>query len=102
MNVALLLEIAAELVGDRVAATDGRRAVTFVELLERARRWAAWIDARAAGRPLFYLGPSRVEMVEVLFGCAIAGSTFVPANYRSRSVELAACLGVEGSDERVQ
>src|SRR4051794_36150371 len=46
VNLAVLLELVAALAGDRVAAGDGRCAVTYEELLGRARRWAAWIAAR--------------------------------------------------------
>jgi acyl-CoA synthetase (AMP-forming)/AMP-acid ligase II len=77
----MLLDMAAEGGGDRVALGSRSGGLTFAQLRDRARRAAAW----AAGR-----GVERIGLVDMssdvaatlLFGSAFAGLPFVPLNYR--------------------
>ena len=91
MHLSILLEMAAEGGGDRVALGSRTGGLTFAQLRDRARRAAAW----AAGR-----GVERVGLVDVssdvaatlLFGSAFAGLPFVPLNYRLADARLRAVL----------
>jgi acyl-CoA synthetase (AMP-forming)/AMP-acid ligase II len=81
MNLAMLLEMAADGLGDRIAVGDRQDGLSYRSLLDRARR---------IGGLLASLDAERVVLVDVnseavpiaLFGAAIAGKPFVPVNYR--------------------
>lgn len=90
MNVALLLDLAAEAMPDRVAL-GGRGGLTFHQLRGRVRRLAGALAATGAQR-IAFLDSTGPGFVETLFACAWAGLTFAPLNYRLRPSELAAQL----------
>jgi acyl-CoA synthetase (AMP-forming)/AMP-acid ligase II len=93
VNVATLLDLAADAAGDRVALGAG---TTFADLRERARALAGGLAATGAGR-VAYLDATGPGFVETLFAAAWAGLPFAPLNYRLRPAELAAQLSRLGS-----
>jgi len=87
----MLLEMAADGLGDRVAL--GRRAdgVTLAELGRRARRAATRLAA-GAGDHVVLIDENSPAVPIGLFGAAIAGKPFVPLNYRLSDDRLCAVL----------
>lgn len=91
MNIAMLLEMAADGMGDRVAVGRAGDGLTYGRLLERARQAASMITAA---------GVERVGLVDVnsdalpvlLFASAIADVPFVPVNYRLADDRLRSVL----------
>jgi fatty-acyl-CoA synthase len=87
----MLLQMAADGLGDRVALGSRDRGVTMAGLAERAARVGAFL----ANRP-----GERVAMVDLnsdavpvtLFGAALAGKPFVPINYRLTDDQLRAIV----------
>jgi acyl-CoA synthetase (AMP-forming)/AMP-acid ligase II len=87
MHVGMLLQMAADGMGDRVALGSRSDGVTMSDLAARARR---------AGTLLAALPGERVAMVDLnseavpiaLFGAALAGKPFVPINYRLTDEQL--------------
>lgn len=91
MNTALLLEMAAEAMGDRVAVGSLDGGLSYDELLDRARRTAAVIAGSAVERAgLVDLNSEFVP--QVLFAAGLAGVPFVPVNYRLADDRLRAVL----------
>lgn len=92
MNIALLLEMAAETGGERIALVcDGKR-WTYGELLTAARGACELIrDSKASFVAL--LDESSEASVIALFGAALAGVPYCPLNYRLADADLAALLG---------
>jgi fatty-acyl-CoA synthase len=91
MNLVMLLEMAAEAAGDRIAVGSMHGGLTYSELLERAR---------AVGTRAKRMGAERIVVVDVnseavpvaLFGAAAAGIPFVPVNYRLADDQLRSVL----------
>jgi len=91
VNIALLLEMAAEGAPDRVVVGSKNNGLTAAELLARSRRAAQQFQAS---------GFERVGVVDVnseavpltLFGAAIAGIPFAPVNYRLPDDQLRALV----------
>lgn len=91
MNIMMLLEMAAQGFGDRVAFVNGNQSITYQQLYEAAGQ---------AGRSLRAGGIDHVAMLDVsslalpigMFGSAWAGKPFVPINYRLTSAEIDALL----------
>src|SRR5258706_10816004 len=81
MNLAMLLEMAADGFGDRVAVGDRDSGVTYRELLDLARGAAALFDQRDVDRVVLVDQNSEVVPI-ALFGAGLAGKAFVPVNYR--------------------
>jgi len=81
MSIALLLELAAESFGDRVAVEwdDGR--LTYAALRERAARAADTLGDLGPG-PIGYLGDTGPGLPVALFAAAWAGRPFVALNHR--------------------
>ncbi|MCW1384798.1 acyl--CoA ligase [Novosphingobium sp. KCTC 2891] len=106
MNIALLLEMAADAAGDRVALVcDGQR-WTYAELLAAARGACALIrDSKAEFVAL--LDESSEASVIGMFGAALAGVPYCPLNYRLADVDLGSLLArispalVIGDSDRV-
>lgn len=87
MNVAMLLEMAAEAFGDRVAVTADQTNYTYREL---------WDAVQAAARRFTASGCACVALLDTnsvavpiaIFGAALAGVPYVPLNYRLTKPEL--------------
>lgn len=106
MNIALLLEMAAEAAPDRIGLVcDGKR-WTYAELLSAARGAFELIEQSEA-EYVALLDESSEAAVIALFGAALAGVPYCPLNYRLPDADLAALLGriapalVVGDEERV-
>ncbi len=92
MNIALLLEIVAEAVGDRTSVVCGDERLTYAELLDRSRRAAT----RVHGAGVEHLGLVDLNSTAVpvaLFGAALAGVPFAPVNYRLADDQLRGLVG---------
>lgn len=107
MNIALLLEMAAEAAPDRVGLVcDGKR-WTYGDLLSAARGAFELIEQSGA-EYVALLDESSEAAVIALFGAALAGVPYCPLNYRLPDEDLAALLGriapalVIGDEERLQ
>ncbi|PEQ11846.1 AMP-dependent synthetase [Novosphingobium sp. PC22D] len=106
MNIALLLEMAAEAAPDRVGLVcDGKR-WTYGDLLEAARGAFELIQESEA-EYVALLDESSEAAVIAVFGAALAGVPYCPLNYRLPDADLGALLGriapalVIGDEERV-
>jgi len=90
MNIAMLVDMAADALGERPAFGRGE-GVGFDALRERIRRRAGAIARHATEsgiRHVVFLGVTGPVFVENLFAAAWAGVPFVPVNYRLRTDEL--------------
>lgn len=91
MNIALLLEMAAQAEPDRIALVcDGQR-WTHGELDQAARSACEVIRASKAST-VALLDQSSAASVIALFGAALAGVPYCPINYRLADADLAALL----------
>jgi acyl-CoA synthetase (AMP-forming)/AMP-acid ligase II len=77
----MILEMAAESLGDRVAIGPRQGGITFAELGHRARR-AGGLLADAPGERVVLVDENSLAVPVGLFGSAIAAKPFVPMNYR--------------------
>ncbi len=87
MHSALLLEMAGEAQGPRIALGNATSGVSFSALLECARRAGTHI----AGRPVAnvaYLGLNSEAFPIALFAAGFAGKPFAPLNYRLPDADL--------------
>lgn len=91
MNIALLLEMAAEAAPDRVALVCGGRRTTYGALLARARGVAALVRESGCAQ-VALLDESSEAAPLALFGAAIAGVPYAPLNYRLADADLAGLL----------
>lgn len=87
MNIHLILQMAAEAMGYREALVYEDKRLTFEELGEAARKVAAKVQA---GEKLVYLSEAHPAFPASLFGAALAGTPFVPINYRLSDEQIAA------------
>jgi len=107
MNIALLLQMAAEGDPERTALVCDARRYSYADLLGAARG-AADIIAHNACTHVALLDESSEAAPIALFGAALAGVPYVPLNYRLPDSELAALLTriapatVVGAMERVR
>ncbi len=87
MNLMMLLEMAADGFGDRIAVKSGSTGLTYQQLFAAAG--AAASDLRASGAErMALLDVSSPAVPIALFASAWAGVPFVPLNYRLTSDEL--------------
>ena len=107
MNIALLLEMAAEAAPDRIGLVcDGKR-WSYAELLAAARGAAELIEASGASH-VALLDESSEAAVVALFGAGLAGVPYCPLNYRLADTDLAGLLDriapalIVGDTERVE
>src|ERR1700730_13539811 len=91
MNLAMLLQMAADGLGDRTAFGPTGEGMTYAQLFERSLRAGAWLKGRDAER-VDLIGLNSEAVPLVLFGSAIAGLPFVPLNYRLTDDRLHAVL----------
>jgi acyl-CoA synthetase (AMP-forming)/AMP-acid ligase II len=107
MNIALLLEMAAEAAPDRVALVCESKGWTYGELLAAARGAFELIQESGVDY-VALLDESSEAAVIALFGAALAGVPYCPLNYRLADQDLAGLLGriapalIVGDEERVE
>jgi acyl-CoA synthetase (AMP-forming)/AMP-acid ligase II len=106
MNIALLLEMAAEAAPDRVALVCEGKRWTYGDLLAAARG-AFELIRQSDAQYVALLDESSEAAVIAVFGAALAGVPYCPLNYRLPDADLAALLGriapalVIGDEERI-
>ena len=81
MNLTLLLDMAADTVGDRIAVGSRRGGLSYAVLRERSRSVAAGLTAAGLDR-LVLAAENTQEIPALVFGSAYAGATFTAVNYR--------------------
>ena len=91
MNILMLLEMATDGFGDRVAIANGPDRLTYAELFAAAGTAARTVAASGAAR-LAVLDVNSLAVPVGLFAAAWAGVPFVPLNYRLTGGELDALL----------
>lgn len=91
MHVGMILEMAADGLGDRVAIGSRDGGVTFTDLRCRARRAGAYLSALAADHVVL-VDENSLAVPLGLYGAAIAGKPFVPVNYRLADERLRAVV----------
>lgn len=91
MNIALLLEMAADGAGDRVALGSHSDGTSYAELLRRARNTAGWLTSHDGPRAALLDGNSPAVPL-LLFGAALSGRAFAPVSYRLADERLRAVL----------
>lgn len=87
MNIHLILQMASEAMGYREAIVCGEQRLTFEELGELAKVAAHKIKE---GEKLAFLAEADPSFPAALFGSALAGTQFVPLNYRLTEEQLTA------------
>src|SRR5689334_2092115 len=87
MNLMMLLEMAADGFGERVAIQNGTERVTYAELFAAAGAAAADV-ADAGVERLAVLDVNSLAIPVGLFAAGWAGVPFVPLNYRLTGPEL--------------
>jgi acyl-CoA synthetase (AMP-forming)/AMP-acid ligase II len=87
MHLPMLLEMAGEGFGERVAFGPRPGGLTYATLLDRARRAGAWISSRSVERVALVDVNSEVVPI-LLFGAGFAAVPFVPLNYRLADDQL--------------
>ncbi len=87
MHTALLLDMVADAVPDRLAF--GRRAegLTFAEARRRAHRGAAWL-AEIGGENIVFLGLNGAALPLTVFAAGMLAKPFAPLNYRLPDADL--------------
>jgi acyl-CoA synthetase (AMP-forming)/AMP-acid ligase II len=91
MNVSMLLEMAADGAGDRIAVGSLVGGLSPGDLLARSRRIAGLIHAKGVEHVGFVDVNSEAVPI-TLFGCALAGVPFAPVNYRLPDEQLESVL----------
>jgi acyl-CoA synthetase (AMP-forming)/AMP-acid ligase II len=91
MNLMMMLEMAAQGYGDRVAIRNGPSALTYAELFQAAGAAAEEI-AGSGCQQVAMLDVSSLALPVTLFASAWAGIPFVPLNYRLTDAELEGLL----------
>ena len=87
----MLLEMAADGLGERTAIGSHGAGMTFADVASGARRLGAYFGARSGERvALVDLNSEAVPLT--LFGAAIAGKPYVPINYRLADEQLRAIV----------
>jgi acyl-CoA synthetase (AMP-forming)/AMP-acid ligase II len=91
MNIAMILEMAADAFGDRVAVSDGQTSLTYAELRRRALALAEIVKGNGS-RNTALLDVNSTAIPVALFGAALAGTPYAPVNYRLARDELSQLL----------
>ncbi len=92
MNIAMLLEMAAEGDPGRVVLGSHDGGFTAAELLEGSRRAAVYFE-KSGTEVVGYFGLNSDVLPVALFGAALAGLPFSPINYRAPDEQLRGILG---------
>jgi acyl-CoA synthetase (AMP-forming)/AMP-acid ligase II len=92
VNIAMLLEMAAEGDPDRVVLGSHDGGITASDLLERSRRAAIYFE-KSGAEVVGYFGLNEETLPVALFGAALAGIPFAPLNYRAPDEQLRGILG---------
>ena len=87
MNIHLILQMAVDAMGYREAIICGDKRLTFEDLGEATKRVAGCVRK---GERLAYLAEADPSFPAALFGAALAGTQFVPLNYRLTKEQLEA------------
>ena len=106
MNISLLLEMAADAFGDRIAVGGRADGISYAGLLDRARRGAALIGRHDVQR-VGLVDVSSAAQPILLFASSLAGRPFAPVNYRladdrlrALAARTAPALFVTGRDDQ--
>ncbi|QUD90367.1 class I adenylate-forming enzyme family protein [Phenylobacterium montanum] len=91
MHTGLLLEMAADGLGERHAAGPLASAVSYADLLARARAGGAWLAAQP-GATVVQIGQNSPALPLLVFAAAFAGKAFAPLNYRLADADLTRIL----------
>jgi long-chain acyl-CoA synthetase len=93
-NFALLLDAAERRAPSRTALVEGRRRVSYAELVRRAAGVARWLAARgvAAGERVALALPNGIAFAVALYGALRAGVTVTPLNPQLTAEERARIL----------
>ena len=89
MNIAMILQMAADAMTDRIAVVSGDQRVSYAELASVADGAAA---SQKPGERLGFLGENSAAAPVALFAAAIAGVPFVPINYRLTDEQISGLL----------
>jgi acyl-CoA synthetase (AMP-forming)/AMP-acid ligase II len=92
VNIAMLLEMAAEGDPDRIVLGSHHGGITAADLLERSRRAAIYFE-KSGAEIVGYFGLNEDTLPVALFGAALAGIPFAPLNYRAPDEQLRGILG---------
>jgi acyl-CoA synthetase (AMP-forming)/AMP-acid ligase II len=96
MNIGIMVSRSARRYRDRVAVWDDRREYGYRELDRRSNRVANYLveglGLQRGDRVAFY-AHNRVEVAEVLLGCAKAGVVYIGLNFRLSESELSYIFG---------
>src|SRR4051812_22426281 len=84
MHLSLILDMAADTLGDRRAVTAPDGTITYTELRERADALAGSL----VGERAVQLGLNSLAVPVTLFAAARAGAAFTPLNYRLADPDL--------------
>ena len=87
MQTNLLLEMAAEAIGEREGFAVVEGGLTYAEAFARARAGAAFLS-RCDGDKLVFLGQNGPAFPLALYAAGLAGRPFVPLNYRLADADL--------------
>ena len=96
MNLAMILDMVADGLGDRVLIGPRDSGITAAQLRAKAFAGAARVRAAGADR-LVYLGPNGPAFPVALFSAVLAGVPFLPVNYRLGEEQLADVLSRQGT-----
>ena len=87
MNIAMILEMAADALGDRAAYGTRADGLTYAALRDAARNIADRVEGTGAER-LALMEPNAPIVPATLFGAAWAGISYAPLNYRLNEASL--------------
>src|SRR4051812_27754266 len=87
MHLSMLLQMAADGAGDRIAIGSRADGTTMTELALRARR-AGTVFAGRPGERIVLVDLNSEAVPIALFGAGLAGKPFVPINYRLTDEQL--------------
>lgn len=91
MNIATILDMAAEVCGERCGIATATHRYRYAELRERAQAAAAYLRAGEAGR-VALLDVNSPAAAIALFAAGYAGIPYVPLNYRLTRAEINALI----------